>query len=145
MPFLLLLSFLLLSKAVSAEPAITASTPADNGFAVHAVGSELQARATRIFVRVPDTLAAGARLPVLYVLPVEADDGKTPPAHGLQFLSRRHRWRTPVDAAARDSARLSRRPAPRPQLVERLAPGGGALARALGEAAQRRKVGAIAP
>ena len=68
---------LLHSSAIdAAEPGISPLKPADNGFVVHDVTSELQARATRIFVRVPDKMAAGERLPVLYVLPVEADDDK---------------------------------------------------------------------
>ncbi len=67
--------FLLLSLAVgAAEPVISASAPATNGFVVHTVQSEFQTGPTKIYVRAPDTVAAGTRLPVLYFLPVEAKD-----------------------------------------------------------------------
>ncbi|MGH6768964.1 MAG: alpha/beta hydrolase-fold protein [Xanthobacteraceae bacterium] len=59
-----------------AEPAVSEARRADNGFLVHTVKSEFQAGATQIFVRMPDKIAAGVRLPVLYLLPVEAHDGQ---------------------------------------------------------------------
>jgi S-formylglutathione hydrolase FrmB len=71
-----LLCLLLHSTANAAEADISAAKPAGNGFVVHEVESGSQARATRIFVRVPDKMAVGERLPVLYLLPVEADDDK---------------------------------------------------------------------
>jgi S-formylglutathione hydrolase FrmB len=69
-------AILCLSIPAAAEPVISAAKLADNGFVVHSVSSELQARDTRIFVRVPEKIAAGERLRVLYLLPVEADDDK---------------------------------------------------------------------
>ena len=60
-------AILWLSAPAVAEPAISAARPADNGFVVHAVASELQARETRIYVRVPDKAVAGERLRVLYL------------------------------------------------------------------------------
>jgi len=57
----------------AAQPAISAARTADNGFVVHTVRSEFQAGTTQVFVRMPAKPPA-ARLRVLYVLPVEAQD-----------------------------------------------------------------------
>lgn len=71
----LLLSFLLFSlPARAAEPVISAAAPATNGFVVHSVQSEFQGSPTKIYVRTPDKIVPGVRLPVLYLLPVEAKD-----------------------------------------------------------------------
>lgn len=53
---------------------ISSGAPATNGFVVHTVQSEFQSGPTKIYVRAPDKVPAGARLPVLYLLPVEAKD-----------------------------------------------------------------------
>jgi S-formylglutathione hydrolase FrmB len=66
---------MLQSGAARAEVTISAAKPADNGFLVHDVQSEFQAGPTQIFVRMPANPAAGS-LRVLYILPVEAQDGK---------------------------------------------------------------------
>jgi len=58
----------------AAAPVISPATPATNGFVVHTVTSEFQSGPTKIYVRAPDKVAAGTRLPVLYLLPVEAKD-----------------------------------------------------------------------
>ena len=58
----------------AAESVISPAAPATNGFVVHEVRSEFQSGPTKIYVRAPDRIAAGARLPVLYLLPVEAQD-----------------------------------------------------------------------
>lgn len=73
----LLLPCLCLPSATAfcaAAPVISPTAPATNGFVVHTVTSEFQAGATKIYVRAPDKVAPGARLPVLYLLPVEARD-----------------------------------------------------------------------
>ena len=59
-------------EALAAEPTISDAKPADHGFVVHAVQSEFQAGTTQIYVRMP--ARAVGRLPVLYVLPVQAHD-----------------------------------------------------------------------
>lgn len=68
------LLFLLGLSASAAEPVISPSAPATNGFVVHTVQSEYQAGPTKVYVRTPDKVAPGTRLPVLYFLPVEAKD-----------------------------------------------------------------------
>jgi enterochelin esterase-like enzyme len=71
----LLLSFLLFSlPARAAEPVISSATSATNGFVAHTLQSEFQAGPTKIYIRTPDKISPGARLPVLYLLPVEAKD-----------------------------------------------------------------------
>ena len=45
-----------------------------HGFVVHEVQSEFQTGTTKLYVRVPAKLSAGQRVPVLYLLPVEAQD-----------------------------------------------------------------------
>lgn len=74
----LLLACLFLPSATTlvaaAAPVISAAAPATNGFVVHTVTSEFQAGPTTIHVRAPDEISPGARLPVLYLLPVEAKD-----------------------------------------------------------------------
>jgi hypothetical protein len=55
---------------------ISVAKPADNGFVVHTVQSEFQASPTQIFVRMPAKRPTAGPLRVLYVLPVEAHDGK---------------------------------------------------------------------
>lgn len=72
--FLLLSSLLSSFATLAAEPMISPATSATNGFVVHTVQSEFQAGPTKIYVRTPDKVAAGAWLPVLYLLPVEAKD-----------------------------------------------------------------------
>jgi S-formylglutathione hydrolase FrmB len=61
------------SGVANAAPAISGARKADNGFAVHEVQSEFQAGTTQIYVRMPAKPSAD-RMPVLYVLPVEAHD-----------------------------------------------------------------------
>jgi hypothetical protein len=73
---LALLTILLGCPAAQGEPRISQARPADNGFVVHAVRSEFQAGGTQIFVRVPDKIASGVRVAVVYLLPVEAHDEK---------------------------------------------------------------------
>lgn len=69
------LLFLLLSlDARAAEPVISSAVPATNGFVVHSVQSEFQGSPTKIYVRTPDKIVPGVRLPVLHLLPVEAKD-----------------------------------------------------------------------
>jgi hypothetical protein len=48
----------------------------ENGFRVHQVKSEHQAGVTEIRVLLPDRMEKGKRYPVIYVLPVEAGNGK---------------------------------------------------------------------
>src|SRR5262245_40405255 len=48
----------------------------DNGIRRHRVQSEYQAGATEIKVLLPERMEKGKRYPVIYVLPVEAADGK---------------------------------------------------------------------
>ncbi len=62
-----------LGVATAADPVISDARKADNGFVVHEVQSEFQAGTTQIYVRMPAKPSAG-RMPVLYVLPVEAHD-----------------------------------------------------------------------
>jgi hypothetical protein len=47
-----------------------------NGFHIHRVMSEYQGSATEIKVLLPDKMEKGKRYPVIYVLPVEAGNGK---------------------------------------------------------------------
>ena len=70
-----LLICLLESAVAFAEPTVSGAKPADNGFVVHNVRSEFQSGPTQIFVRMPAKPASGP-LRVLYILPVEAHDGK---------------------------------------------------------------------
>ncbi|KAF0178000.1 MAG: esterase [Limisphaerales bacterium] len=71
----LLVALLLTCSIVrAAQPVISSAVPATNGFVVHTVQSEFQSGPTKIYARVPDKLAHGVRLPVLYLLPVEAKD-----------------------------------------------------------------------
>lgn len=71
----LLLCLLLLNVDVrAAAPVISSAAPATNGFVVHTVQSEFQSGPTKIYVRAPDRVPPGARLSVLYLLPVEAKD-----------------------------------------------------------------------
>ncbi len=61
---------LLVASATSVcgtEPAISPAASATNGFVVHTVQSELQSGSTKIYVRAPDKIPSGARLPVLYL------------------------------------------------------------------------------
>lgn len=51
---------------------ISEARPGEHGFVVHKVESEFQSGTTEIHVLLPDKLAPGARVPVLYLLPVEA-------------------------------------------------------------------------
>lgn len=75
MPGPALLALLLLASTTgAAEPIISAANPATNGFVVHSVTSEFQSGPTKIYLRVPDKIAPGTRLPTLYLLPVEAKD-----------------------------------------------------------------------
>lgn len=70
-----LLALLLVASATrAAEPVISAAAPATNGFVVHAITSEFQSGPTKIYVRAPDKISPATRLPVLYLLPVEAKD-----------------------------------------------------------------------
>jgi S-formylglutathione hydrolase FrmB len=69
-----LFAFLLRFAADAAEPVISPAAPAMNGFVVHTVQSEFQSGPTKVYVRAPDRDASGTRLPVLYLLPVEAKD-----------------------------------------------------------------------
>ncbi len=62
--------FLFLASDVS----ISKAERDDDGFLVHRVESPYQSSPTTIRVLVPDKVADGARLPVVYVLPVEAGD-----------------------------------------------------------------------
>jgi hypothetical protein len=48
----------------------------ENGFRIHRVMSEHQGGATEIKVLLPDRMEPGKRYPVVYVLPVEASNGK---------------------------------------------------------------------
>ena len=48
----------------------------ESGFLIHTVRSEFQAQATQIKVLLPDRLQQSKRYGVLYVLPVEAGDGR---------------------------------------------------------------------
>ena len=73
-PLALLICGLVAEAARAAEVVISSAAPATNGFVVHTVQSEFQAGLTKIYVRVPNKIAPGARLPVLYLLPVEAKD-----------------------------------------------------------------------
>lgn len=57
-------------------PTISAAKPAADGWVVHAVQSEFQAGTTEIHVLLPSRLDPQAKYPVLYVLPVEAGDGR---------------------------------------------------------------------
>jgi enterochelin esterase-like enzyme len=77
MKTLLLLSYVssVLLSAADAAPAISAAQRDANGFLTHAISSPYQAGDTRIRVLLPDHLDAEIRLPVVYVLPVEAGDG----------------------------------------------------------------------
>ncbi|MBI5799299.1 MAG: hypothetical protein HZA92_01050 [Verrucomicrobia bacterium] len=69
------LLFLLFSLAArAAEPVISSAKSATNGFVVHTVQSEFQGGPTKIYIRTPDKILPGARLPVLHLLPVEAKD-----------------------------------------------------------------------
>ena len=74
---LLLLSYVssALLSAADAVPAISAVRRDTNGFLTHAISSPYQAGETRLRVLLPDHLDAEIRLPVVYVLPVEAGDG----------------------------------------------------------------------
>jgi enterochelin esterase-like enzyme len=54
---------------------ISAAQRDANGFLTHAISSPYQAGETRIRVLLPDHLDVEIRLPVVYVLPVEAGDG----------------------------------------------------------------------
>ena len=60
--------------AGAVEPVFSAAKAATNGFVVHEVQSEFQSGSTKIYVRVPTKLRAEQRVPVLYLLPVEARD-----------------------------------------------------------------------
>jgi S-formylglutathione hydrolase FrmB len=62
--------------AVGDSPSISEAKRDDDGFLVHAVVSEYQRGETEIRVLLPDNLDAGRRHPVIYVLPVEARDGR---------------------------------------------------------------------
>ena len=56
------------------EPDVSAGTKADEGWFVHRLMSDFQAGPTEIKVLLPDRMEAGKRYPVLYVLPVEANN-----------------------------------------------------------------------
>jgi S-formylglutathione hydrolase FrmB len=65
------------SAAVSAEksaPVISSATRDEHGFLVHEVESPYQAGKTQIRVLKPDSLQPGKQYPVVYVLPVEANN-----------------------------------------------------------------------
>ncbi|MGE0608087.1 MAG: alpha/beta hydrolase-fold protein [Pirellulales bacterium] len=55
-------------------PVISAAQKNEHGFLVHRVECEFQAGTTKIHVLLPDEIAPGQRLPVVYVLPVEAGE-----------------------------------------------------------------------
>ena len=54
------------------RPAVSEAVRDRDGILVHTVRSQYQAGETMIRVLVPDTPREGVRLPVVYVLPVEA-------------------------------------------------------------------------
>ena len=58
----------------AAAPEISAATKDDSGILTHQVRSEYQLGVTKIRVLLPEKIDANAKLPVIYVLPVEAND-----------------------------------------------------------------------
>lgn len=68
------LGLALVSASFADEPAVTTrtATASNDGVRVHRLASEFQAQETEIRVLMPTTLAAGEKLRVLYLLPVEA-------------------------------------------------------------------------
>ena len=58
----------------AAAPEISAATKDDSGILTHQVRSEYQLGVTKIRVLLPEKIDANAKLPVIYVLPVEAKD-----------------------------------------------------------------------
>ena len=66
----------LMFPAVASAQVEPKATVDANGFHVHRVKSEYQAGTTEIKVLLPDRLEKGKRYPVIYVLPVEAGNGK---------------------------------------------------------------------
>jgi S-formylglutathione hydrolase FrmB len=69
---LVLLIFLGQIGAMAYELPSSSATPGGNGFLHHLVQSEHQAGPTEVRVLLPDRIEPGERLPVIYVLPVEA-------------------------------------------------------------------------
>ena len=65
-----------LSTRGAPATAVSDARPDDNGIPVHEVRSPFQAGVTKIRVLPPDKLEPGKRYPVIYVLPVEALDGR---------------------------------------------------------------------
>lgn len=76
MRLLIALLTLAVGVAVSEDAEIAHAERNDQGFLVHRVESSLQAGPTTIRVLLPEPMEAGKRYPVLYVLPVEAGDGR---------------------------------------------------------------------
>ncbi len=72
-----LLAFMMTSGVLSADEGgnLAPAKRNDLGFLCHRVESTLQSGPTSIRVLLPDQTEPGRRLPVLYVLPVEAGDG----------------------------------------------------------------------
>lgn len=58
------------------SPRVSKGTKDDRGFVVHSVRSPYQAGTTTIRVLLPDRIDRKTKSPVLYVLPVEAKDGR---------------------------------------------------------------------
>jgi S-formylglutathione hydrolase FrmB len=61
-------------RADEPAPRISEAKPAEDGILVHAVDSPYQAGQTEIRVLLPDKAEKGSRYPVVYVLPVKADN-----------------------------------------------------------------------
>lgn len=77
MPNRLVLFTALLLATPAAQAQVEPKPRIDNdGIRVHQVKSEYQSDVTEIRVLLPDRMEKGKRYPVLYVLPVEAKDGK---------------------------------------------------------------------
>ena len=64
------------SAVLAEETTISPGERNAEGFLVHRVESQLQASPIAIRVLLPDKTETGVRYPVLYVLPVEAGDGR---------------------------------------------------------------------
>lgn len=63
------------SLLTAAEPVISPAKRGEDGWLTHDVTCDYQAAATKIHVLLPAELKAEAKLPVLYMLPVEEGDG----------------------------------------------------------------------